>query len=199
MKRFLWPLAIASLLLLTACNQTTETTQELESKPPEQETTTETPAVDDMEDLEPEVPEVEENESDEEADLPEVKVNPDLEMNLDIKAAETTLGWIEGSVSYPSEALPEDLEVCAGQIEGEMYCTSQWIEDEKYDYGFGYKLAVPAGLYQVMAQRSSGGLIGWYSEFVLCGETVACTDHTPVEVLVEAGEGVEGIDPADWY
>ena len=38
-----------------------------------------------------------------------------------------------------------------------------------------------------------------YTKAVLCGLTLACTDHSVVPVHVGQGETVSGIDPGDWY
>lgn|GEM_PF-5755277 len=46
------------------------------------------------------------------------------------------LGKIEGSFSYPSEMIPEDIYACAFNVATtEQYCTDVVIEDSKYVYG----------------------------------------------------------------
>jgi hypothetical protein len=40
---------------------------------------------------------------------------------------------------------------------------------------------------------------GAYTEFVKCGLRATCSDHTPIDVIVRAGETVRGIEVSDWY
>lgn len=112
------------------------------------------------------------------------------------------IGWIEGSLSYPSEQLPNDLQVCAKNVDtNNELCTAQKIADSKYTYGFGYKLEVMSGIYQVYAVTLASGepLKAYFTEFVSCGATVDCVDHTVINVQVDADQTVEGVDPGDWY
>ena len=104
------------------------------------------------------------------------------------------VGTIRGQLSYPSDYLPEDLQVCARAVRsGEVYCNSR--RD-----GQSYSLEVPAGAYHVWAQTGDWPQIrAFFSEFVRCGLTAACVDHTPIEVVVGAGGETSGVDPGDWY
>lgn len=111
-------------------------------------------------------------------------------------------GTIEGSLSFPSEGIPQDLQVCAETLMGVQFeCTSTHIQDSKYTYGSGYKLELPPGKYYVYAQVPSfnSGYKAYYNEFVTCGLSVECQSHEPIEVNVSAGETVTGVDPQDWY
>lgn len=109
-------------------------------------------------------------------------------------------GTIEGSLSFPSEGIPENLEVCAeNQDTKEVYCTDEHIQDSKYTYGIGYTLNVPAGIYLVYALDPSGDYKAYYSEFVTCGLSVNCPSHEPIPVEVKAGETTSDVDPQDWY
>ena len=111
-------------------------------------------------------------------------------------------GFIEGSLSYPSEGFPENLVICAEPYLEDIenaFCTSTLIDDEKYDYGKGYKIEVPVGTYLVYSYvEGSDGYKAYYSEFVNCGYTVDCPDHNPIPVEVVAGE-TSMADPNDWY
>lgn len=81
----------------------------------------------------------------------EVKRVGDIEENILESNNSKCLGYIEGSLSYPSEIIP-NMYVCARNTETKYeYCTDQNILDSKYTYGKGYKLEVPAGNYQVAA------------------------------------------------
>lgn len=208
MKRFLFAIPLVVALFLTACQQPESipltsaesvVSQSELAVPPLQDEVVEQEDVAET-DVEPEIEEQLALEPEDDNGESEVEPDSIVDIQLEAEALPTT-GVIEGSMNYPAGGLPDDLEVCAGQIEdgNKMYCTSDWIEDEKYTYAFGYELELAPGVYQVMAERSSGGLIGWYSEFVLCGQAADCQDHTPIEVVVEAGERLENIDPADWY
>ncbi len=122
---------------------------------------------------------------------------------LDDTSKAALTGSIEGSVSYPSEGIPDDLEVCAINISTQnidsTVCTNQFIEDSKFTNGIGYRLNLNPGKYQVEARRPNSPLKGLYTQFVQCGQTVRCTDHTPIEVQVNPHQINEGIDPGDWY
>lgn len=109
-------------------------------------------------------------------------------------------GTIEGSLSFPSEGIPKNLEVCAeNQTTKEIYCTSKHLQNPKYTYGVGYTLNVPAGIYLVYALDPSGDYKAYYSEFVTCGLSVNCPSHEPILVEVKAGETTSDVDPQDWY
>jgi len=114
-----------------------------------------------------------------------------------------SIGFIEGSLGYPSEGIPSDMEICAQNLETKkMYCTTDHLKSSKYTYKIGYKLEVSAGKYYVFAMTSSFGEPGYkayYSAFVDCGMRDKCRSHTPISVTVSEGEITSGIDPIDWY
>jgi hypothetical protein len=109
-------------------------------------------------------------------------------------------GTIEGSLSYPSEGIPQNMIVCAeNESLKDPICTSQKINDSKYTYGTGYKLQVPEGKYFVYAKLPENDYSAYYSNFVTCGLSVNCTDHTPIEVTVRGNQVTTNVDPGDWY
>lgn len=109
-------------------------------------------------------------------------------------------GTIEGSLSYPSEAFPDNMSVCAESDELENpICTKTFINDKKYQYGRGYTLAVPAGTYLVYAKLDSAEYRAYYNKFVTCGLLASCEDHTPIQVTVKANQTISKVDPQDWY
>ncbi len=111
-------------------------------------------------------------------------------------------GIIQGSMSYPSEGIPDDVKVCAENVDtGERHCTQERIEDDKFKYGVGYQLELPAGNYYVEAIRTDydGDYQAYYSEHVTCGLKQECDSHRPLIVKVEGGEKKENIDPIDWH
>lgn len=109
-------------------------------------------------------------------------------------------GTIEGSLTLPKDdAFIEDILVCAKEIEnGNGYCTAEFVEDTKYESGKGYKLELPNGKYNVYALYAPDNKRAYYSEYVLCGQKTECPSHTPIEVRVEKGKLIQGIDPVDW-
>jgi hypothetical protein len=109
-------------------------------------------------------------------------------------------GTIEGSLSYPSEGIPEDMFVCAETLAGvQAVCTSEHIDDPKYEYGEGYILEMAPGTYYVYAQIPGDDYKAYYTEHVTCGLTVECESHEKIEVVVEASQTTSNVDPIDWY
>lgn len=110
-------------------------------------------------------------------------------------------GFIEGSLSFPSEAIPDDMKVCTETLDGRtIVCTEDQIKDPKYTYGAGYKLETPIGQYYVYANTNDRLFYkAYYSEYVTCGLSVNCTSHKPLVVEVKEDETTSSIDPQDWY
>lgn len=110
-------------------------------------------------------------------------------------------GTIEGSVSYPSEGIPTELKVCVYNLDTEkVLCEDNRITDSRFTYGQGYRVVVEPGEYHVYATLQGGsGYKAYYSEAVLCGLNVNCTNHNPIVVQVAANQLLTDIDPADWY
>lgn len=102
-------------------------------------------------------------------------------------------GSITGSLSYPSEFIPP-LRVFAFQVGSQTYFFVDTLQNQST-----YQIDdLPAGYYQVVAY-TAGGLAGGYSQAVPCGLSVNCTDHDLIEVPVNSGQTVTGVDPGDWY
>ncbi len=111
-----------------------------------------------------------------------------------------SLGYIQGSLTYPSEELPP-MVICAQNMADDiLYCTDKTIDGEEFTNGKGYRLEIPEGVYTVYASTLPlGDYKAYYSAAVPCGLSVDCTDHTPIEVTVITGTTVTGVDPGDWY
>ncbi|MDQ5951317.1 MAG: hypothetical protein QG639_594 [Patescibacteria group bacterium] len=108
-------------------------------------------------------------------------------------------GTISGSVSFPSETIPE-MEVCAEDVESKQtFCTTEILEDSSYSSGVGYKLEVPVGTYHVYAKLPNDPYKAYYNEFVTCGLQASCTSHELIPVQVGLDQNVTQIDPQDWY
>jgi len=124
-------------------------------------------------------------------------------------AAAPPSGVIEGSLSYPSEFIPDDMVICAENVATKkIYCTNNHLKAKKYQYKVGYKLTVPPGDYHVFAQLPDPARYGadmpkdyraYYSDFVKCGMSVDCKSHAPIVVTVKSGATTSGVDPWDWY
>jgi len=103
-------------------------------------------------------------------------------------------GSITGSLSYPSEFIPP-LRVFAFQVGSENYFFVDTAENQST-----YQIDnLPTGYYTVVAYTTNGRLAGGYTQAVPCGLTVNCENHELLEVPVNIGQVVTGIDPADWY
>lgn len=69
---------------------------------------------------------------------------------LDTESEET--GTIEGSLTYPSDFIPDSMVIYAQNIDTEKeYFTSEHLQNDKYRYGYGFKLDVPVGRYYIYA------------------------------------------------
>jgi hypothetical protein len=103
-------------------------------------------------------------------------------------------GSITGSLSYPSEFIPP-LRVFAFQVDSENYYYVDTLENQST-----YLIDnLPAGYYQIVAYIQNGEFAGGYTQAVPCGLSVDCPNHELLEVPVNIGQDVTGIDPADWY
>ncbi len=103
-------------------------------------------------------------------------------------------GMIAGSLSYPSEYIPA-LRVVAFNA-GTMVMAAHLDTQENDSF---YTMSLPVGTYYVVAYTMDGMLEAGYSQAVLCGLTVSCTDHSLVPVQVLANMSLPNIDPGDWY
>ncbi len=101
---------------------------------------------------------------------------------------------ILGQLSYPSEGIPP-LKVVAFDMITQAPVAS--VETEAGQSS--YSLSVPDGIYYVVAYTLDGQLAGGYTNAVLCGLSVECTDHSLLPVPAANGTATDGIDPADWY
>ena len=103
-------------------------------------------------------------------------------------------GSITGSLSYPSEFIPP-LRVFAFQVGSKNYFYVDTAENQNT-----YQIDnLPTGYYQIVAYIQNGKLAGGYTQAVPCGLSVDCPNHDLLEVPVNSGQVVTGIDPADWY
>lgn len=106
----------------------------------------------------------------------------------------SAMGKITGNLTYPSDAIPDDIDVCAETLDGKTrHCGAEQAEA-------AYTLELPAGIYRVYSYlKSKPAERAYYSQFVRCGYNVACPSHEPITVTVEEGQTVSAIEPGDWY
>lgn len=118
-----------------------------------------------------------------------------------VSAEDIPFGQVTGTLMFPSEVYPTDLQVCAENIYlGVTECTDDFVIGARTGL-YEYTLEVEGGDYYFYAFSASydPSYYAYYSEFVECGMSVDCDDHTPIEVHVDPGDYVTGIDASDWY
>ncbi|MFZ1301166.1 MAG: hypothetical protein WAQ27_01125 [Candidatus Microsaccharimonas sp.] len=110
-------------------------------------------------------------------------------------------GTISGSLTYPSEAIPDDFVVYAQNLDtNKEYSTSEQLDGAQYTYGKGFSVKVPAGRYYVYGVLTSDpDKKAYYNQVIVCGIKVECTDTTKVEVTVKADEDTSGVTVGDWW
>lgn len=102
------------------------------------------------------------------------------------------VGFVKGRICYPSDRIP--------------VMTAYFVNlDNKSQFELGiqagqseYNVEIPPGNYYAYAWVSDYKVGGMYSQYVACGMTESCTDHTPASFVVTAGTTVGNIDLCDW-
>ena len=114
------------------------------------------------------------------------------EMTATVEAPPPVSGQVSGRVCYPSEFIPA---MTAYFLEtGSQTYTELAIAENQSEYA----LDLPSGNYLVFAWLPGFQLGGGYTAYVACGFDEACTDHSLLEVAVQPGQTVSGIDICDW-
>ena len=122
------------------------------------------------------------------------------------KDATAMPGSIEGTTNYPSDYIPVQI-VCAEPVDGgSEYCTETPAGDDEL-LTPSWSIEVPAGEYYISARVKDPSEMGsdlgdyraYYTQYVMCGLNVECTDHTKIPVTVTSGQATLGITPYDWY
>lgn len=105
-------------------------------------------------------------------------------------------GSAEGTLGYPSEMIPRLL-VYAINVNDPS--KPHVLETEPNTPKFIMN-GLPPGTYHFVAYlQSNPDQRGGYSKAVPCGLSVNCTDHSLIDVKVEAGQTVQNVDIKDWY
>ena len=105
-------------------------------------------------------------------------------------------GAISGNLGFPSEYIPP-LRVVAFDVTSQDY---YYIDTARNQTAY-QMLDLPPGIYHVVAYVREEGpdFSGGYSNFVTCGQSVDCTDHSLIDVVVLPDEVTEDVDPVDFY
>ncbi len=118
-----------------------------------------------------------------------------LELSKKTPAVDLTkVGKVAGKICYPGEGIPALTVYLKNTVTNAVLNMDMPANSTSYSF-----TAVPAGNYVAFAWLDGGKLGGSYSKAVPCGLTVSCTDHSPIQVKVEGGKGVTGVDICDWY
>jgi hypothetical protein len=104
-------------------------------------------------------------------------------------------GSVSGQLSYPSEGIPA-LRVVAYNTNSGYYYYMETAPNQS-----SYRIdGLPAGIYRVVAYGMEGvDLSGGYTHAVPCGLGANCTDHSLIDIPVEAGQETKDVNPTDWY
>jgi len=112
-------------------------------------------------------------------------------------------GTITGQLSYPSSFIPPMRVAFFNQNTGQVSYVDTIMNQGTYSIG------LPTGIYTIVSYLydatahvvpsseppfSAGG----YTRAVPCGLTLACTDHSLIQVTVSAGASIM-VNPGDWY
>ncbi|MBL7542632.1 MAG: hypothetical protein JNL11_02400 [Bdellovibrionaceae bacterium] len=111
-----------------------------------------------------------------------------------------TSGSIQGSLGFPSDFIPK-LVICADPIEWwkKKICIGSELDARTYE------LKLPKGKYTVFAsviekmEYFQTDYRAYYSEFVKCGLSVNCKDHSPIVIEINDASTLNDINPQDWY
>lgn len=104
-------------------------------------------------------------------------------------------GKIVGSLGYPSEGIPELTVIAFDTLNQKKYFTI----DTKVNQSSFTIPDVDPGSYYVVAYQKDSDFSGSYTKAVPCGLSVECTDHSMIDVIVNPGETVSGVEVRDWY
>jgi len=112
---------------------------------------------------------------------------------FDITPFPIEMGEVMGQLCYPSEFIPP-LTLYFENVGNNL--VSQFDHSDGSD---SYSVNLFPGTYVAYAYRQGTNIGGSYSQAVLCGLNVNCTDHTLIEFDVLAGQTTMDIDICDYY
>lgn len=105
-------------------------------------------------------------------------------------------GSISGTLGYLSEYIPAMRVVAFDIYSDAYYFVNTAVNQSEFQIE-----DVPAGTYNVVAylREQEPHLGGGYTEFVTCGLSAECTDHSLIDVHVYPGMDTYNINPLDFY
>ncbi|HYG80787.1 MAG TPA: hypothetical protein VD861_10385, partial [Pyrinomonadaceae bacterium] len=114
-------------------------------------------------------------------------------------------GFIEGSMAYPSDAIPGVMVACAENVETRATVCSEKRDD--WEAGVRYSLKVPPGRYFVYATLLPGddsvgemqGKKAYYTDYMKCGMGENCNSHKRIVVEVPPDQTLSGIIVGGWW
>lgn len=110
-----------------------------------------------------------------------------------LETAALELGYVEGSVCYPSSFIPEMTVYLQRQGASDPVTVPIALNQ------MAFSAELEAGTYTAYAWLPDFSFGGSYSQAVACGLSVECTDHSLVSFNVTPGELTGGISVCDWY
>ncbi len=122
------------------------------------------------------------------------------EKYLDILQTDTTSeGAIEGSITFPGEAIPSGFVVTAENIAtGETIVTQEIIYDNKYSTGVGFKINVSPGNYYLYASEPQAPHFkAYYDEHMK--SSLQVESFEPVVVSITEGQHVDNVLVGNWW
>ena len=125
---------------------------------------------------------------------PAVLPSPTVSIVTATAASDGTV--ITGTLSYPSEFIPELRVVAFNTATGKYYFVDTVQNQSSYRIE-----EIPGGVYHVVAYvlDPASTLAAGYTRAVPCGLLATCSDHLLIDVTVGAGQTMANIDPVDWY
>ncbi|GAB4505299.1 MAG: hypothetical protein Fur0043_22940 [Anaerolineales bacterium] len=107
-------------------------------------------------------------------------------------------GSITGTLGYPSEGLPAMRVTAFDQATKQAYYVDTVLNQNIFRLE-----DLPPGEYLVVAYSLGDGgfpvgLVGGYTQYIVCGAQPNCTDHSLAPVTVLPGEDTFGIHIGDW-
>jgi hypothetical protein len=110
-------------------------------------------------------------------------------------------GGVTGVVGYPADGHPAMTIYAVSTTDRSVFFSvaiTRAIDPPKPPYSIS---GIRPGTYNLFAylDGNDGPANGAYTEYVRCGLSASCSDHTPINVTVRAGETVRDIEVSDFY
>jgi hypothetical protein len=111
---------------------------------------------------------------------------------------------IEGSIIYPSSAIPADMVLHAENLEGEVqsFKLMKKAKANEFVNELEFKIRLKPNkyyLYLTSDYEEVKGYKAYYTEFVKCGMKKECKSHKPILFNLERWDRINNIKLGDWY